>query len=240
MPMVHVTLVDASTNQVLGDVDLAAEQLPESFAASTTLHLGGGDWHVEHADPVTRAEYVATGRLQLRLRKVEYMDPTKILFSLPTLENVLPPMSDGDATGALVLHEDHWRQRELVSSRFEPEIAAELAEIRKVHAERKGAGFARLHVRERIPEPLHGVTMTIDDVARAVGTAVRCPVTFERHAGIVRGGFAFVREGLAIYGREDNGVVRALAIADGDSAPLAALARQHRLVIVDWCAARSA
>jgi hypothetical protein len=234
MPTVHVQLVDAASNLPLGEADLSVEQLPESFAAPTTLHLGGGEWHVEHAEPVTRAEFAASGQLRLRLRKIDYVDPTKILFSLPTLESVLPPMAAAEATNALVLHEDDWRQHELVTAQLEPEIAAELAEIRKVHAERKGPGFERLHVRERIPEPLRGASIPIAEVEQVLAGATRQPVTFNRHAGSVRGGFAFVRGDSAIYGREDGGVVRVLAIAGGEATPLVALAKRHGLVIVDW------
>jgi hypothetical protein len=36
-----VTLVEAATQKLLGEADLPAEQLPESFEASTTLHVYG-------------------------------------------------------------------------------------------------------------------------------------------------------------------------------------------------------
>lgn len=236
MPPIHVTFVDAATQHQLGKADLPAEQLPESFAADTTLHLGGTDWHVERAEPMTRSEYVASGQLRLVLRKIERVDPRELLFSLPTLENTLPPLEDGEVEHALVLHEDDWRQRELVASRFEPEAAAELAEIRAVHAERKGAGFPRLHVREHIPEPLAGVELTAVDVQRALGEIARRPLGIG--AGVVPGGFAFVGDDAAIYGREVDGRVVVLAASAPEQlARLTALAIEHDLLIVDWCRA---
>lgn len=232
-------MIDGATGRLLGETDLRAEQLPESFAAPTTLHIAGDDWQVESAEPVTRAEYVASGALRLVLRKIELVDPKRLLFSLPTLENELPPVVAGNVEHALVLHEDDWRQHELISSRFEPEIAAELAQIRAVYECRKGVGFERLHVRKLIPDPLDGVTLALVDVKRVLGEVVRRDVAFRGHAGVVAGGFAFELDRGVIYGREEAGIVRVLAIASGDGAELGRLAHEHGLVEVDWCAASS-
>ena len=237
MGTIHVVLVNAATNSVLGEVDLPAAQLPETFAVSTRLHLGDADWQVVHAEPTTRADYVATGALHLVLRKIEMVDPRTILYSLPTLENVAPP-TIGPVAGAIEMHEDDWRQIELIAARFEPEIAAELAAIRTIHAEhRSGPGFTSLHLRERIPAPLAGVALTLAELGlagppRAVAIG---PVSGPRAA--VAGGFAFEVANGVIYGRDDRGVV-ALGLAPGtDPAPLAAVARTHDLVLVDWCRA---
>lgn len=240
MSTIHVELVDGATGQLFGTADLPADQLPETFATSTTLHLGADDWHVEHAAPMTRDEYVASGHLRLVIRKLEHVDPRQVLFSLPTLENALPPTREGDASAACVLHPDDWRQLELVASRFEPEIAVELAAIRAVHAERRGVGFERLHVRERITEPLAGVELELDEVRAAIGGELaRRELAFEGAPGVVAGGFAFLVESGVVYGHEERGLVHCIGIARGaDSSRLTALAKAHSLVIVDWCQAR--
>ncbi len=233
MATVHVVLVDAASGQPIGQVDLQPDQLPESFAQPTTLHLGDDDWRVEHAEPVTRAEAIAAGQLRLTLRQVVQIDPAKILFTLPTLENAIPPMQDGEGD-ALRIHEDDWRQIELVAPRFELEIAAELAAIREVVAERTGPGYQRLHVRERIPEPLAGTSLTIAEVSGGARRALRIGDS----AGIVAGGFGFDVAGGAVYGREHAGRVVVVGVHGAGAEALRDLARAHRLVIVDWCAAR--
>jgi hypothetical protein len=53
------------------------------------------------------------------------MAPSEILLSVPTLEDALPPLRQGDTAMAYTLHEDDWRQHEFVARRFESEIAAE-------------------------------------------------------------------------------------------------------------------
>jgi len=229
---IHVLLINAETGTPLAEVKLPPEQLPESFAVATTMHLGDSEWSVERAEPATRAEAAAAGRLRLVLRPIQRVDPKQILFSLPTLENALPPTRDGSGD-VLRIHEDDWRQVELVAPRFEPEIAAELAAIREVHAERTGPGFRRLHVRERIPEPLAGTAIAIDAVARAP----RRLLGFDGATTVVAGGFAVDVVGGAIYGYEEAGRVVVVGAWRAGSEALATLARAQQLIIVDWCRA---
>ena len=237
---VHVELFDAVTRELLGAADLPIDQLPESFAVSTTLHLGNTDWHVEEADPVDRAEFAARGTLRLVLRKIEHVDPKKILFSLPTLENALPPLlpSDPAAAAAFTIHEDDWRQIELVAESHAAAIDADLAAIREVKSERGDLpGFRRLHVRERIPQPLAALRIPLDDIRTALGAPPRRDLALHDRGSIVEGGFAFdAGEGM-IYGRAEHEHVVALCIwRDAGLAALVELARTHGLVLVDWCA----
>lgn len=231
--MIRVSFIDADSQAVVGEVNLEPEQLPESFSHNTMLEMAGTDWHVVRAEPMTRVEYIASGRLRLFVRKIEKIDPKDLLFSLPTLENTLPRLCSGDTSTAYKLHEDDWRQHELVAARFEPEIAADLAEIRAVKAERVGVGFKRLHLRSRIPAPLAGVTMRLSEVVAALGgDLARRDVAIG--GSLVDGGFAYVAGDGAIYGREVDGLVETLALDHADPAPLRALASTHKLRIVDW------
>jgi len=103
--------------------------------------------------------------------------------------------------------------------------------IREVHAEREGMAYRRLHVRERIPEPLAGVALT----RRAVGQGAHRLLGFDRSPGVVAGGFAFDLADGALYGREEAG--RVVVVGAWGAAPevLTGIARPHKLIIVDWC-----
>lgn len=232
--MIRVELVDAGTGQVIARAELPVEQLPESFEADTTLHLGGDDWSVESAEPMTRAEYVASGKLRVVMRKLERVDPKAILFSLPTIENTLPPIGAGEGD-ALPLHEDDWRQLELVSSALEPEIAAELADIRAALTTRKGAGYEKLHVRSRIAKPLAGREIQLAALATALGDPARGQVAIG--GGLVVGGFAYPVDDGVVYGHEDGGLVQVLALLGEPDPKLVAFAKLHDLVLVTWCRA---
>jgi hypothetical protein len=231
--LIEVTLVDATSGQRFASTALPAEQLPETFELSTTMHIGSDDWHVESADPIDRAGYVASGRLTLVLRKTENIDPTLILFSLPTLDDALPPMREQESSSAYEMHEDDWRQREFVSRQLIEEIDAEMVEIRKVWAERDGPGFKRAHIRSKIRQPLRGVTLTLGEVGDSLGGIE--PVGLVVGGGLVIDGFALPLRGGAAYGRVVDGLVDALGL-HGDAEPggLRGLANQRALVLVDW------
>src|SRR4051812_9918971 len=90
---VRVELFDADTGKRFSVSDAPIERLPGSFEAATTLHLGEDDWQVVRATPVTAAEFSATGKLRLvlrRLPKPQHVDPKEILFSLPTICDATP------------------------------------------------------------------------------------------------------------------------------------------------------
>lgn len=167
------------------------------------------------------------------MRKVDKIDPSKILFSLPTVEDALPPMREPDSSSAYEIHEDDWRQRDFVSRQFTPEIDAELVEIRRVWAERDGPGFKRAHVRAKVRAPLRDVGLTLVDVREALGGVGELGLAVGD--GLVIDGFAFPLPGGAAYGRVADGLVEALGL-HGDAEPggLRELANQRALVLVDW------
>ncbi len=235
MAGVRVEFIDAATGAAIGKTELDPEQLPETFAIATKLTIAGKEWSVERAEPATRAEFAASGTLRLTLRAIVLVDPKTILFSLPTIESALPAMRDGDPTHAHVLAEDDWRQRELVARRFEPEISVERDAIRAVRAERKGAGFTRIHVRARIPEPLAGLDLPYARVVAAIGDAARRELAFASTAGLVEGGFAFRLPTTTVYGYEIDGRVAVLGFTAAPDATLRA-AFGSDVLVVDWLA----
>jgi hypothetical protein len=249
--LVRVTLIDVATGEMFGRSDLPIDQLPASFEASTTLHLGNQDWHVEKAEPMTADEFGRTGELTLTLRKVAYLDPKKILFTIPTLENtILQPDAHFTAAGHRIveIHEDDWRQIEFVSARFAPEIEAELADIATIFREfsvdnGQFVAFRQVHMRERIPSPLD-LPLALDDVRTLLG-ATGMPlgvVSFQRMPGIVLGSFAFQAGDLVVYGAGEPDALRCLCIHQQVSTLLQPmfqgvqrLMSTRKLYLVDWC-----
>lgn len=236
--VIEVSLIDAASGRPFATTALPAEQLPETFELDTTMHVGSDDWQVEKAEPIDRAGYVEAGQLTLVLRKVEEIDPSKILFSLPTIENALPPMREPDSSPGYEMHEDDWRQREFISRQFADEVESEFVEIRKVWAEQDGPGFKRCHVRSKIVEPLRGVGLTLVEVSEALGGIE--PVGLEVGGGRVTDGFAYPLPGGAAYVRLRGGSVEEIGL-HGDAEPggLRGLANEHGLVLVDWIRASS-
>jgi hypothetical protein len=243
---VEVTFVDGATGQLIGRSTMAAEDLPEVFGPATELHIGEAAWRVESADPETREECARSGVLRLVLRKappVETVQPAKLKFSMSSICDMLPP--DGAPCGnrlPLVIKEDLWRDVELVGPGHEDAVAVNFAAIRRIHTERRiGPGFFEIHLRTEPRAPLDNTGLTVAQLAAALGTEQRNPVTIDGYAGCVPGGFALpVSGGLVVYGYENDGaaVVAGIDHSAGDAsaatASLFALMSEHRLGLVDW------
>jgi len=229
--------------------------LPASFEASTSLNMGGQDWQVAAADPVTRAEFAETGEQRLTLRKVtiKTVPLGDLLFSLPTISDVVAPIAAGTTKlrkEVLEMHEDDWRQVELVARTQQPQVAAELAAVSRIHAEERTPNgfFKKLHVRKEVARPLAGCRLSVADVRRHF--AAHRPlegIAYRGVAGLVEGGFAFATAGgVRVYGVESDGAVEVLGLyldqvvpdVEADGRALAALLRAQGLCLVDWCRTR--
>jgi hypothetical protein len=242
---VRVELVDEE-GAPIGGAELDGEQLPESFEARTTLELGGATWEVVRAEPRTRADYVASGRLSLVLRRlvVAEMAPKDILYSLPTINDALPAVAEGSTKQGkrtFELHEDDWRQVELVARELGGVVEAQLASVRRIRAAHRGPGFKELHVRTQPTSPLVERHLTLDALARALpGARPYDGVSFANAAGLVRDGFAYDAGDLQVYGVAPDGIITTLAVRPAEPAAhgrLDELAGEHALLVVDWCAA---
>jgi hypothetical protein len=245
---VSVEFVDAASGQTFARTDLAATALPASFAVKTTLQLSGESWLVEHADPVTAPEFTATGRLVLTIRRMESMPAEEMLYSLPTICDTLPgtgPATDPDEH--LQLHEDDWRQVELLSRKQADQIHTDLDAIQRVyeqHGQRDDEGrltaFRQIHVRSIAPVAESVSYAKFRSLLPAPQRAY-AGVGFQGAAVAVVDSFALKTGALSWYGTVDDDRVSVLALqfnAAGDPVPAAVLGtvlRMFDLVLVDWC-----
>jgi hypothetical protein len=242
---VTVTLVDDATNEILGVADMAPEELPETFERPTTLHLDDADWSVIEAVPLTRAQYTQSGSLRLRLRRVEKVDPRKLLFSLPSICDYIPGLGDEPVSGAdCLLAEDDWRQVELVSRSLASEADEEIEAIRRIHEEAKAeVGWREIHVRKH-PEPPIVEELTLADIARVFHDEfVLAGVSYHGATTRIKDGYSLTTpDGLRLYGVVTDGRVTVVGIAgrpvasgSGSVECLATLAKEFDLDLVYWC-----
>jgi hypothetical protein len=220
------------------------------------MHLREQDWTVIEARPVTAAEFGRTGQLVLIMRKanpVTLVDPSEILFSLPTITNdALPPVAPGSSKlnqDVIEIHEDDWRQIEWISATASELISSELEAIREIYEyHRDSVGFRKLHLRQAIPAPLADRQLRLDDLLEALGPrATRLAgLAYRGVAGIAESSFAIrLISSIELYGFAPLGQIQILCFANTrtNNAPqpdienLARFAAAHDLIFVDWCAA---
>ncbi|WP_422770353.1 hypothetical protein ACN28C_27185 [Plantactinospora sp. WMMC1484] len=250
--LVRVVFIDADTGARIGRTELPVGQLPETFQPATTLELADATWVVERAEPPTAAQFAATGALTLTLRRIESVPVDDILYSLPTLCATLPAVAAAPAgADRLELHEDDWRQVELVSADLGDEVQAELRTVRRSfeeHARRDEQGrihgFRGIHVRTRPVRPLsrpvsrNRLLNLLPPGARDLGG-----IGFRGQRGIVPSSFAVAVGRVRLYGLTDGDSVAVLAVkAEPDPAPqpglvtgLARVMQEADLLLVDWC-----
>lgn len=247
---IHVTFVDADTDRTLASQAIPATQLPDRIDIHTTVRLGDDEWEIVEADLVTRSEFERSGSLCLRMRRRQAvtLDPRQIRFSTPTLCSELPPLDDRASSvpaGVFELHEDDWRDVELVSIHCKQQIDANFAAIRQVY-ERSGdgVGFTEVHVRREPRTPLLGSDVTLDDIFLAFGTQLTAfPGLRIRGApGLVARGFAFATQSLRFYGHSTATSLASIGVdpwkATGDvtaeADALTKLMTRHHLTVIVW------
>jgi hypothetical protein len=246
---VLVQFVDADSGEMFARSEIPLPDLPASFAPATTVQLQGSDWTVVSAEPPESAEFGKTGQLTLRLRKVQLVDPRTILFSLPTICDVIPgvvPAPPSQPDDVLRMSDDDWRQIEFVALSLESQVDDNLAAIRRIHEqERVGVGFRKCHVRKDPKEPLAGVRLELGELTSRLGNDARtyAGVSFQRESHLIQGGYAFETGSLLqIYGQVSGGTLTSFCLlshqgAQRDGAALLELARSRELCLVDWCRA---
>jgi len=224
MSQVTVFFVDAGTGETFARGDMPARP----FEPATTVQIGEESWQIE------RAEFVSASRVVLTVRKLMTIPPGDILYSLPSIVDELPPPGPGHSRSAsLDLHEDDWRQVELVSRSLAARVAAEFDEIQRIYDEQGSRdasgrliGFRRIHLRSL--------------------TALVTPVPWPgRDAGEVRLGgtpvansFAHNLGGAWCYGMAGPSGATVVGLhpnATPVAASLRPLLAEHDLLLVDWC-----
>jgi hypothetical protein len=250
---VRVILVDAATGASFAKTEITPEQLPASFEAHTTVDVQGEPWEVLSAVPITRAEYVKAGELRLNLRKLKIakVPPSEILYSLPTLCDRIPVIAAGTSKlskNVLELHEDDWRQIELVSLAHMDEVRAVFDKVETIRTkERAPSGaFKTLYVRTELASPMATDALTPGALLSVFSPVVTSydGLAYERVAGLIEAGFALrTAASLDLYGVAPGGRVTTVGLAlralsselEADAARLASLMREHHLALVDWC-----
>jgi len=244
---IAVTFIDNRTSETICFAELTPEQLPETFEGlETTLHLQEQDWTVASAVPTNRSGYVQTGRLTLRLNRVEKVDLKEILFSLPSICDGIPGLSaEPLAQHDYRLADDDWRQVEFIGREFASLADEEIRSIRKIHEEASAeVGWREIHVRKG-PEPPITRPIALSEVIRQLGVGTQiASVSYCGAQTKITDGFSLVLPaGPKLYGLAPGGLVSVLALAhefvgkyDTQSIEsLARLAKGFDLDLVQWC-----
>lgn len=240
---IRVEFVDEATNAVFAATEAEANSLPETFVLNTTVNISGQEWQVVKADPMTRAEYIQTGKLTLTLAKITMMPVKDILYSLPTIYNALPAMEERSVAPdkLFVVNADLWRCVELVPKSHQPAIDREFEAIAIVYQDhREGGGFNAIHVRTTPVAPIAGLLRLNELKALFPGADIFEAIAFQRESGIAKDVFAIGYGLWVLYGEHRGGAIQTLALEPRSQQtaqpldPILQLMRIYDLLLVDW------
>jgi hypothetical protein len=240
---VKVTFIDDSTHNVIGESYMQPDQLPETFEVATTMTLSDQEWSVVKASPANSMEFTKSRNLVLRLRKIEYLNPQNILYTLPTISNEFPPISETSAFTEFefTIHEDDWRQREFLTRSALPVIDIEMEGIRHVwendhqKIDDKFNAFTNVHVRSKVGRPL--LKLSLESMLKFL-SETRLGQLKISGQGTVENGFVLKTEFTTYYGIVIDNTIRELSIVDygeGTNQEIILINREYDLVFVDWC-----
>jgi len=174
------------------------------------------------------------------LKDDQTMDARQILYTLPTICEKLPPMEKAAQlpTEAIRIHEDYWRQIELVPIAYRSGVEEQLKSfIAFRDAHKKGEGYSEIFIRKNVYPTLQNQWISLANLgARPVGLALGDQK--------VVGRFAIPDKiGAYLYGQtEPRGIVIYLGLEpppDGNitsefTAFVSNLASSQKLFMVDW------
>jgi hypothetical protein len=166
-------------------------------------------------------------------------------YPMPTICDEIPRAVPAPRQGEAAhrVHEDDWRQVELVSEEYEPAVVEEIAAIQAVVDEvDDGPGFKTVHVRSRLSSPLHPAKLTRSSLSVALPGRVE-PLGYLGQRDVIVGGFATTTaDGLVVYGQADDSDVLIVGLelprsgmSDRDCEALAGLLQTERLLLAHWC-----
>lgn len=250
-PTVLITVIDADDGTVISKSKQQLDAIPLVFDRGTTIHLGDAEFDVLEAEPPDRETYSKLGRLTLKVRKAEtqYINVNDVLFSLPTICNELPTVERQEKTAKslLEIHEDDWRQIELVSNLLSERVDCQLEQIEAVYRnQRTAAGFFKsLHVRKDIRQPLANCKLPLTRLKTVVCMESEFDgFSFYNADGVVKNGFALATAGgLYLYGTcAPDSTVNVIGLSTlkihtptEAASALVRLLSLDDLRLVDWC-----
>ena len=183
--------------------------------------------------------------------KVSKIDPASILFSIPTLNDALPPTVQGSGDGnssAFRLDEDDWRQIEFIAAPALPRVQNEMVEIEAFkRANQAGLGWKNVYLRKERPDGLFHSHISYASLIDSVphGPIRELMIGMRGQERKVEGGFAFdLSPTVVLYGRQSNGILVDLAVNrapepnDTDSVRIPVLCKKFDLILANWYACR--
>jgi len=173
--------------------------------------------------------------------KPELINTADILFTIPTVSNEFPPITDTSVTVKfdISIFDDDWRQNEFLNFSSLPLIEVEIKGIKNIwdnHSKKfegKFTAFTKCHVRNTIGEP--NLEIKLAQLSEAL---VKAEIgILKKNGNYVSNSFSLKTTNTDYYGIVNNGLVTQLCISqwnDNTTQEIFTLTKLFNLVFVNW------
>lgn len=234
----RVTLIKASTSEIMGIYRFREDQLPEKFDKPTLLEADGKIWRVLEVNVVREASYLSSKKLELQVEAPEALDlsgkyavPTNAFSQMKHINN------DFERT-VFAMAEYDWRQYEFLSVAQIPLIQEEIESIHRIINPEIPVntllGYNVIH--SRSIKLNNSLSIPFQDFAALIGVDEQGTVSIMEDY-IIENGFSLRSESYLYYGRIIDGAIVELAIHGFESVDdeVIQITNRFGLVLVDWC-----
>ena len=243
--MIRVRFIDAATNEQLAYTEMLPDQLPETFEIDTTMHIGDEEWEVIEAIPPKSVDFIKSAKLTLKMSKLQTgkIDPNEIKFTIPTISNELPKVTDKNLFNDFdyFIKEDNWRQYDFLKKSSLKLINNEIENISGIiesYGEEHDnfTSYDKCYVRENIKErELHIDFKKIESILnpRKIGS-----LRMKNDGGYIHNGFSLQTEKTTFYGLVEDNIVTQFCIGEFSEYTedeLSKICDNFNLIFVAWC-----
>lgn len=237
---IKVQFIDNLNGQTIGISEMTADQLPETFSVETTMHIQDIDWTVEQAVPENSTEFIKTKSLVLKMRKVEKMNPNDIWFTMPTISNEFPQLTEkiNETEFDIQIHEDDYRQNEFLNLSALPIVEIENIAIKDIwenHSKKSDEYtlFKNCHVRNKIGSPNLKINFSKLKTILKSNSVGQVIINGE----VLVNGFAVKTLNTTYFGTLNNDIVTELCIAEWNentTNEILEINKAYNLIFANW------
>ena len=181
--------------------------------------------------------------------EIQRIDPSEILYSVPTIANSLPPLTsieNDDELTIFPIHEDDWSQIEFLHPSQLQEVQQEMREFSVFETKnRRGVGWQNIYLRKFVHKPLFSSIRPKKKLLEVLGTEDGNPPIIHSSreiTGLVKNGFtSSIGSGIVLYGYTQGMKVSGLGASIDENPDNEALVSvfsklnaKWSLVLVDW------
>lgn len=239
---IKVTLVHATTGNLLGTYKLDKTQLPQRFNKPLIITIDNKKWQVMKAEPSSDKDYLSSKKLALHVQQAEVLQLSANRFLVPTVANALPPLSEDELFNDFIINMDeyNWRQIEFLPASLLPVIHEEIKIIEPIlkpaMEENLLLGFTSRHVRNKVGGQNLSIPFPefLELVNASEKGAVRFTYAFD---GSLQNSFAISSSNYTYYGLVQANYITELCLPAFDCVDdeFINVVDAYGLVLVDWC-----